>query len=177
MAIESHAAEKFESPEVSTRPVLLAALGVLLLVLGTVGFLGAIYYREVSVQQLPAPEKFPQPRVETREREERLRIEAQQASRLVGYRWVDRKVGIVQIPIERSMQLLASEGMQAYAPLAPGGALSSPTAGAQRVITPAPAPPADAAPGASTDGANGSRAGDVANPDEKSAANADGHKP
>jgi hypothetical protein len=174
MAIESHGAEKLESPEVPTRTVLLAAFGVLLLVFGTVGVLGAIYYREVQVQQLPAPEKFPQPRVETKEKEERLRIAAEQARRLADYRWVDRKEGVVQIPIERAMQLLASEGMRAYAPLAPAQALSSPTAGAQRVITPAPA---DAAPGASTGSANGNHAGAAATSNEKSAADADGHKP
>jgi hypothetical protein len=173
MATESHAAEKLESPEVPTRTVLLAAFGVLLLVFGTVGVLGAIYYREVLVQKMPAPEKFPQPRVETKDKQERLRIEAEQARRLDRYRWVDRKDGIVQIPIERAMQLLASEGMQAYAPLAPAKALTSPTAGPQRVITPTPAPPAMAAPGAST----GGDAGKTAAPDEKSAANADGHKP
>jgi hypothetical protein len=177
MAIESDAAEKLESPEVPTRTVLLAAFGVLLLVFGTVGVLGAIYYREVSVQKMPAPEKFPQPRVETKEKEERLRIEAEQARRLAGYRWVDRKDGIVQIPIERAMQLLASEGMHAYAPLSPAQALTSPAAGAQRLITPAPAPPTAAAPGASTGGANDGRAGETATPEEKSAANADGHKP
>lgn len=174
MAIESPGTEKLESPEVETRVVLLAALGVLVLVLGTVGVLGAIYYREVSVQRLPTPEKFPQPRVESKERQERLRIEAGQAARLAGYRWIDRKEGIVQIPIERAMQLLAGEGMQAYAPLASAQALSSPTAGAQRIITPAPAP---AAPDASTGGANGSRAGEAVTPDEKSTANADGRRP
>ena len=177
MAIESDAAEKLESSEVPTRTVLLAAFGVLLLVFGTVGVLGAIYYREVSVQKMPAPEKFPQPRVETKEKEERLRIEAEQARRLSGYRWVDRKDGVVQIPIERAMQLLASEGMQAYAPLSPAQALTSPAAGAQRLITRAPAPPTTAAPGASTGGANDGRAGETATPEEKSAANADGHKP
>jgi hypothetical protein len=177
MAIESIAADKLESPEVPTCTVLLAAFGVLLLVFGTVGVLGAIYYREVSVQKMPAPEKFPQPRVETKDKEERLRIEAEQTRRLDGYRWVDRKDGIVQIPIERAMQLLASEGMQAYAPLVPAQALTSPAAGAQRVITPASAPPAAAAPGASTGGANGDHTGETAAPDDKSAANADGHKP
>lgn len=178
MAIESQVEERLESPEVATRPILLAALGVLLLVFGTVGTLAAIYYREVSVQRLPTPEKFPQPRVETKEREERLRIEAEQARRLAGYHWVDREQGLVQIPIERAMQLLAGEGIQAYAPLAPAEALSAPTAGAQRVVAPRPAPAPEAAPGASTSASkeNSAGGGDV-NPDRKSATNANGRKP
>jgi hypothetical protein len=178
MAIESQAGERLESPEVATRPVLLAALGVLLLVFGTVGILAAIYYREVPVQRLPTPEKFPPPRVETKEREERLRIEAEQARRLAGYHWVDRKQGLAQIPIERAMQLLAGEGLQAYAPLARADALSTPAAGAQRIVRPELTPAPEAAPGASTNAPKeNSAGGDDVNPDRKSATNADGRKP
>jgi len=40
------------------------------------------------------------------------------AGALEGYRWVDRAGGVVQIPIERAMELLASE--QSSEKLAPG---------------------------------------------------------
>lgn len=136
MAIELHSDEKFQSPAVATRPVLLAALGALLLLAAAIGGLQAIYDWQVPVQHYPAPEQFPQPRVQSGQVEQRERIEAKQKSRLTGYRWVDRAQGLVQIPIERAMQLLAAEGMQAYAPLAPAQALSSPSAGAERLMTP-----------------------------------------
>ena len=84
----------------------------------------------------------------------------------------------MQIPIERAMELLAGKGMEAYAPLAPAEALSAPTAGAQRAITPAPTLVPDAAPGTPTPGMRDNGAGsDAAKPDKKSATNADGHKP
>ncbi len=139
MAIELHSDDKFQSPAVATRPILLAALGALLLLAAAIGGLEAIYYWQVPVRHYAAPEQFPQPRVQTGQVEQRERIEAKQKSRLTGYHWVDRTQGLVQIPIERAMQLLAAEGMQAYAPvLAAAQALSSPSAGAERLMTPQP---------------------------------------
>jgi hypothetical protein len=140
MAIESHGDERLQPPDVATRPILLYALGALLLLAGAIGGLQAIYYWQVPVQQYPAPETFPPPRVQPGEIEQLRRIEEEQTSRLQGYHWVDRQQGLVQIPIERAMQLLVLEGMQAYAPLAPAQALSSPSAGAERLITPAGTP-------------------------------------
>jgi hypothetical protein len=136
MAIETHGDERFESPEVGIRPLLFTAIGVLILLVGAIGGFAAIYYWQVPVQTLPAPEKFPQPRVETGQAAEFHRIQAEQTKRLSEYRWVDREQGLVQIPIERAMQLLAAEGAQAYAPLAPIQALASPSAGAERATTP-----------------------------------------
>jgi hypothetical protein len=43
---------------------------------------------------------------------EQRRLETE---RLSGYRWVDRSAGVVAIPIERAMELLAAEGL----PVAP----------------------------------------------------------
>jgi hypothetical protein len=137
MALETHGDEKFQSPAVATRPVLLFAVGALLLLAAAIGGLQAIYYREVPVQHYPAPETFPQPRVAPGEAEELRQLEAKQRSRLEGYHWIDRQQGLVQIPIERAMQLLAQQGKRAYAPLAPGEALSAPQAGAERLTTPA----------------------------------------
>ena len=140
MTLETHGEEKLQSPAVATRVVLLSALGALLLLAAAIGGLQAVYYWQVPVQHYPAPETFPQPRVAPAEADELRQLEAKQQSRLEGYRWVDRQQGLVQIPIERAMQLLAQQGKQAYAPLAPGEALSGPQAGAERLTTPTSAP-------------------------------------
>lgn len=47
------------------------------------------------------------------------------ASALEGYHWVDRKNGIVEIPIERAMELLAN-GAQETPPAAPATAPAAP---------------------------------------------------
>jgi hypothetical protein len=41
------------------------------------------------------------------------------ATALEGYRWVDRAGGVVQIPIERAMEMIAAEGAAQAAPAAP----------------------------------------------------------
>ena len=146
MAIESHADEWLVSPQVRTRNVLLSALAFLMLLGAAIGLLDVIYYRQIPIQSFPAPETFPQPRVQTGQRAQLRDLQKQQLSRLHGYRWVDRENGLIEIPIVRAMQLLAGEGMQAYASLAPAPALSVPAAGAERLQTPQAAAPGGATP-------------------------------
>lgn len=145
MAIEARNEERLESPQVRTGYVLLCALASLAILGGSIAILNAVYYWQVRVRSFPAPRQFPQPRVQTGQRAQLRDLQKQQLSRLGGYRWVDRKNGLVQIPIDRAMQILAGEGTQAYAPLAPAQALSSPEAGAERLQTPQTATPAGAA--------------------------------
>jgi hypothetical protein len=149
MAIEG---EKFQPPAVAPRPILLSALAALILLAAAIGGLQAVYYWQVRVQTFPAPEQFPEPRVQTGQSEQLRRIQAEQMSRLQGYHWVDQKQGLVQIPIERAMSLLVAEGAQAYAPLAPPQALSTPSAGAERLMTPDGGGPPSTAPAAATAG-------------------------
>ena len=136
MAVDSHGAERLESPQVDTRKVLLSALAFLLLLGGSIGLVNVVYYRAVPVQSFPAPETFPQPRVQTGQRAQLARLVSAQKKRLNSYGWVDRRNGLIQIPVKRAMQMLVAKGAQAYAPLAPGQALSSPSAGAERLMTP-----------------------------------------
>jgi hypothetical protein len=146
MAIETHGTERMESPEVSTRALLYIAAGLLVMLACAIGLLHAMYVRAVPDQTLPAPEMFPQPRVQTGQVEQLHLVEDAQTRKLSEYRWVDRQQGLVQIPIDRAMQLLASEGGQAYDPLLPPQALASPEAGAERLTTPQPQPSPGAAP-------------------------------
>jgi hypothetical protein len=128
--------ESLESPDVAIRPVLAAALGAGLLLAGTIGGLDAIWHRAVPIRTVPPPQSFPEPQVRTDERAQRLQLEARQRERLNGYHWADQPHSLVQIPIERAMQIIAQEGAQAYAPLVPSPqALSSSTAAAQRAAT------------------------------------------
>ncbi len=78
MAIESQAAQKFETPQVWLRPVLLCAVGALLLVALAIGMLQAVYYLAGSRPALSGAQQFPQPRVETGQQAQRQRLEAEQ---------------------------------------------------------------------------------------------------
>ena len=55
--------------------------------------------------------KFPQPRLETDERDEINGFRTREQQILHSYGWVDQNAGVVRIPIERAMQLLAEQGL------------------------------------------------------------------
>lgn len=55
--------------------------------------------------------KFPQPRLERNERVEIKDFRLKEEQTLNSYGWVDEKAGVVRIPIERAMQLLAQRGL------------------------------------------------------------------
>ena len=122
-----------ESPSVSRAFVGWSALSALLLLGISIGVLYGIYRSAAPSTPLPAPETFPQPRVDARESQELHRILDAQNKKLESWSWVDAQHTLVQIPIERAMQLLTKKGNDAYAPLLPPQpALSSPTAAAER---------------------------------------------
>jgi hypothetical protein len=58
-----------------------------------------------------AYKKFPQPRLERNERLEINEFLLHEEQTLESYDWVDQKAGVVRIPIERAMQLIAQQGL------------------------------------------------------------------
>jgi hypothetical protein len=54
---------------------------------------------------------FPQPRLEKNERVEISQFQLQEEQSLDSYGWVDQKAGVVRIPIDRAMQLIAQRGL------------------------------------------------------------------
>jgi len=123
-----------EPPSVGMAFVGWSALGsLLLLVLAIGGFFG-IYRAVVPARSPPAPQAFPQPRVDATESDELRRIIDAQNRKLETWQWADPQHSTVQVPIERAMQLLAKKGAEAYGPLlsSPQAALSPPTAAAER---------------------------------------------
>lgn len=122
-----------ETSSVSSAFIGWSALSALLLLGISIGGLYSIYRSTVPSTPLPSPQTFPQPRVDARENEELHRIIDAQNKKLETWGWSDTQHTLAQIPIERAMQLLATKGNDAYAPLLPAQpALSSPTSAAQR---------------------------------------------
>jgi len=89
---------------------------------------------EKSLRRLP-----PAPRLEDRPLAPRAVLNAQENTRLSSYGWVDRKTGLVHIPIDRAMDLIAERGI-AETKGAPGGVVP-PTANPSGVGSPRPATP------------------------------------
>jgi hypothetical protein len=69
------------------------------------------------------PKTFPQPRLEENERTELRSFIEDQDRQLATYDWVDKNKGIVRIPIDRAMELIAKRGL----PVHPEGASSAPS--------------------------------------------------
>lgn len=57
----------------------------------------------------------PEPRLQAAPIEDLKTLRARDAAQLSGYAWVDRKAGVVRMPIERAMTLLAERGLPARA--------------------------------------------------------------
>ena len=66
---------------------------------------------------------MPEPHLQPHPLSDRRRYDEQQRAKLSDYQWVDRKAGIVRIPLDRALQIIARQG----GPMTPHGAPSAPT--------------------------------------------------
>ena len=107
-----------EPPFVSPWTVVAVVVGWLVFVAIALWMLGVVWPKTV-VPPMPAPTTFPAPRLQGDPIAEYNRLRAQQLAKLGSYAWVDRNAGVVQIPIERAIDLLAARGNDAYGPLEP----------------------------------------------------------
>jgi hypothetical protein len=107
-----------------TIPALLAILGILgvLAIFVISGLYRFLDERERALQKPVTPlvnaqgdmrsvlagdlKKFPEPRLETNERNEYSNFRMQEERRLHTYGWIDQSSGVMHIPIDRAMQLL-----------------------------------------------------------------------
>jgi len=131
--IDGHNEEaEFEREDLGAKPVILFLVGltvgcllVALLLRGMYSYLDARENRHQPalnplVQQTRSDlrsvtpgdiTKFPEPRLETDEPREIRAFRVQEEQRLHSYGWVDQPAGVVRIPIDRAMDLLAQRGL------------------------------------------------------------------
>lgn len=91
-------------------------LGVLLVMMLLVGVAARIVFRMVSAPpaltaQGPAAALPPEPRLEADPVGHYKAFRAKEDDLLTHYGWVDRPKGIVRIPIDRAMDLIAAKGL------------------------------------------------------------------
>ena len=104
-----------ERTDLNVRGVVLALAGLaaacLLVQLVVVAQFGALR-RERAGENPPAAtqaEGPPEPRLQTAPAEDLATVRAEEDAVLHGYAWADRGAGVVRIPIERAMELVARE--------------------------------------------------------------------
>jgi hypothetical protein len=145
--VGQHARGVPEPSRVDARNLFRMALGVVIFLGLAITALHAIFSHEVPIDTVPPPRQFQQPRVQPNEGAELRQLLANQHQKLTAYRWADSAHTLVQIPIDRAMQIVAQKGPRAYDPIASiAGALASPEAGAERAMTPAAGHPAGTSP-------------------------------
>jgi hypothetical protein len=99
-------------------PRLLAIAGAALaLLFASIGSLALVFRAEAPGRSVPAPRLFPEPRLRVDETAQLRALEARQRERLSQYRWIDRQNGVIAIPIDRAMALIAQRGDAAYQPI------------------------------------------------------------
>jgi hypothetical protein len=130
-------AKGHETRDISTRVVVIFAIALIVggvIVHGLIWLLYAQFARAAAIaypQEYPmarvgAPQPPPEPRLQTRPREELQRMRAEEDRILGSYGWVDAQRGVVRIPIERAMEMVVDEGLPARAGAAPYAPASGP---------------------------------------------------
>jgi hypothetical protein len=114
MATDSDA--DLQNPDVDARAIVMLVAGFL--VFAAISVVGLrFYYMHAHVGHAVGPRSFPEPRLETRNGQDLGALQKRQQGQLQVYAWRDREHGLVQIPLARAMEIIASRGAGAYGPL------------------------------------------------------------
>ena len=99
-----------EPEGVPARPVISIAVGFLIFVAACLAGL-FLYFSDVIGARKPLKlEAFPAPQLQRTPLSDLKMLQQKERAQLQGYAWVDKEQGIVRIPIERAMQIVAARG-------------------------------------------------------------------
>jgi hypothetical protein len=115
---------QFEASDVSTRPVVysvvaLAAFTIIFTIAANYVYFGlAARQKALSPAASPLAEQYaakepPEPRLQLRPKSDLEALHASEDKVLSTLAWVDKDAGVVQVPIERAMQMLLAKGLPA----------------------------------------------------------------
>lgn len=110
-----------EQTDVSVGAISKFTIGLTIATIATLGLMWIVFNlyagREAARSPQPAPmtqvdpmKEPPEPRLQTRPVADLKQIRADEEALLHRYEWVDPDKGIVRIPIQRAMELIAKEG-------------------------------------------------------------------
>ena len=112
--VEDNPKTAYEESDWPLGTIGLVLLGTLIfLVIAPFVLIGA-FPRAVSDVSRALTVEPPQPRLQTDPSEDLARFLADEDKRLNTYYWIDKKKGIVHIPIEQAMRKLAEEGIDGF---------------------------------------------------------------
>lgn len=106
---------KFEHSDVDVRLLAALAVGVAVFLLAAPFVLTALYPRSVSAPGVTADVPLPpQPRLQTAPGHDLTGLRQAEDETLTRYGWVDRKAGVVRLPVARAMELVAQRGVPGW---------------------------------------------------------------
>ena len=110
---------KHETSDVRIRPVALFVGGLFVAVVVVLVVMGGLFRYFATHQPKPeippsplvtTPQTPPEPRLQASPYQDVRELRAQDNQVLASYGWVDRQAGVVRIPIERAIEVLAQRG-------------------------------------------------------------------
>ncbi len=125
---QEHSPSRHETRDLSARAVVLFLAGLFVLIVATLwGMKGLVSYytsHEPVVGPPPSPVATsgqwpPEPRLQIAPAQDLKAKRAAEDGLLNNYGWVDRQNGIVRIPVERAIELLAERGLPARVGVVP----------------------------------------------------------
>jgi hypothetical protein len=112
--VEDNPKTAFEKSDWPLGTIGLVLLGTLIFLVIAPFALIRAFPRAVSDVSRALTIEPPQPRLQTNPSEDLARFLVDEDKRLNTYYWIDKKKGIVHIPIEQAMQELAEEGIDGF---------------------------------------------------------------
>lgn len=126
MADHDHATNReLEPPSVALKPVMIAAVGFVILVGFSIVAARVFYDWNIHSPLTAPPKVFPAPQLQTDDAADLKTFMSRQRSQLDAYGWVDRDHGVIRIPIDRGMEMVAARGSAGFGPV--GQTASSPS--------------------------------------------------
>jgi hypothetical protein len=104
----------FEPSDWAIRPVALALLGILFVVVIAVAVLAIEFATATSDVYRPLTVRMAEPRLQTNPAADLTGLRAREDRDLTAYYWVDRDKGIVHIPIEEAMKQIVARGLDGF---------------------------------------------------------------
>ncbi len=114
----------YETRDLDTRSIVIAGAGLAAAVVVFAALMWGLFHWFAAREERRAaplhplaeqlrPELPPEPRLQRAPREDLLELRAREERVLTSYAWVDRDKGIVRIPIDRAIEILAERGLPA----------------------------------------------------------------
>ena len=106
-----------EPDRIRAVPVLATTIGFTVLACICLVALLAYYYALVGPGLYVPPRSFPAPALQTTPLSDLEKLQSAQAARIERYGWIDQSKGLLRIPIQRAMEIVAAKGATALEPL------------------------------------------------------------